>query len=41
MFSVKTLAGILRIDWGLPGDPVVRTLYFHCRGHRFDPWLEN
>ena len=21
----------------LPGDPVVRTLYFHCRGHGFNP----
>ena len=22
-----------------PGGPVVRTLYFHCREHRFSPWL--
>ena len=22
----------------LPGHPVVATLCFHCRGHRFDPW---
>ena len=21
-----------------PGDPVVRTLHFSCREHRFDPW---
>ena len=21
--------------------PVVRTLCFHCRGHRFDPWSGN
>ena len=21
-----------------PLGPVVRTLRFHCRGHRFDPW---
>ena len=20
-----------------PGDPVVKTLHFHCTGHRFDP----
>ena len=20
------------------GGPAVRTLYFHCRGHEFDPW---
>ena len=24
-----------------PGGPVVRTLCFHCRGHRFDPWSGN
>ena len=24
-----------------PGGPVVRTLYFHCREHRFSPWLMN
>ena len=24
-----------------PGSPVVRTLCFHCRGHRFDPWSGN
>ena len=24
-----------------PGSPVVRTLHFYCRGHRFDPWLGN
>ena len=23
------------------GSPVVRTLYFHCRGHRYDPWSGN
>ena len=22
-----------------PGGPVVRTLHFQCRGHRFNPWL--
>ena len=22
-----------------PGDPVVKTLHFHCMGHRFDPKL--
>ena len=25
----------------LPGDPVVRTLYSHCRGHGFNPWSGN
>ena len=24
-----------------PGGPVVRSLWFHCRGHRFDPWSGN
>ena len=24
-----------------PGDPVVKILHFHCRGHRFDPWSGN
>ena len=33
-------------DWatllrGFPGGPVVKTLCFHCWGHRFDPWLGN
>ena len=28
--------------WGdFPGGPAVRTLSFHCRGHRFDPWSGN
>ena len=30
--------GVLR---EFPGGPVVRTLCFQCRGHRFDPWLGN
>ena len=24
-----------------PGGPVVKTLCFHCRGHKFDPWSRN
>ena len=24
-----------------PGGPVVKTLSFQCRGHRFDPWSGN
>ena len=28
-------------QWDFPGSPVVKTPCFHCRGHRFDPWLEN
>ena len=26
---------------GLPGGPVVKTLGFQGRGHRFDPWQGN
>ena len=29
------------ISWECPASPVVRTLCFHCRGHVFDPSLEN
>ena len=32
MSSFKILAG-----WDFPDGPVVRTLHFHYRGHRFDP----
>ena len=24
-----------------PGGPVIKTLYFHCRGQRFHPWSGN
>ena len=27
--------------WDFPGSSVVKTLYFHCRGCGFNPWLEN
>ena len=30
---------ILGAPMDFPGSPVVRTLCFHCRGHRFNPWL--
>ena len=29
------------IGWDFPGGPVVKTLYFHCRGHKFNPWWGN
>ena len=32
------LKGTLR---DFPGGPVVKTLYFHCRGHRFNFWSES
>ena len=25
-------------SWDFPGTPVVKTLCFSCKGHRFDPW---
>ena len=28
-------------NWDFPGGPVVKTLCFLCREHRFDPWLRN
>ena len=27
--------------WEFPGGPVIRTLNFHCQGHRFNTWLGN
>lgn len=27
--------------WAFPGGLVVRTLRFHSRGHRFNPWIGN
>ena len=26
------------LTWDFTGGPVVKTLCFHCSGHRFDPW---
>ena len=28
-------------SWDFPGGLVVKTSYFHCRGHGFDPWSGN
>ena len=35
--------GISKIlgPWDFSGSPVVKTLCFQCRGHRFNPWLGN
>ena len=27
--------------WDFPGDPVVKTPHFQCRGCRFNPWSGN
>ena len=27
--------------WDFPHGPVIKTLYFQCKGWRFDPWLWN
>ena len=29
------------LGWDFPGGPVVKTLCFHCRRRRFDPWSGN
>ena len=29
---------LLKIWRNFPGGPIVKTLHFQCRGHRFDPW---
>ena len=33
--------GQLKKSKDLPGRPAVKALPFHCRGHRFNPWLGN
>ena len=35
---VKRETKIRTVSWNLPGGPVVKTLCFHCREHKFDPW---
>jgi len=38
--NVLNAAGFFTLKWvncGFPGSPVVKTLCFHSRGHRFDP----
>lgn len=41
-FFWSLLCGQNTLSWrSCPGGPEVRTLCFHCRGHRFDPWWEN
>ena len=27
--------------WEFPGGPVIRTVCFRCKGHKFDSWLGN
>ena len=29
------------LDRDFPGGPVVKTLYFHCRGTLYFPWMGN
>ena len=31
----------LQRQQGIPGGPLVRTLYFHCQGPVFNTWSEN
>ena len=35
------LMRLKNIRWDFPGGPVVKTLCFHCKGHRFGPWSGN
>ena len=35
----KITSGLNALLWYLPGSAVVKTLYFQCRGHGFNPWL--
>ena len=34
-------ASLVKTTRDFPGGPVVKTLSFQCRGHRFDPWSGN
>ena len=36
-----TIPNNVKLFGKFPGSPGVRTLLFHCRGCRFDAWLEN
>ena len=39
--KVQTSRSKIDKSWDFPGDPVVKTPRFHCRGHGFDPWSGN
>ena len=42
IYCRNTFIKILKcIIWDFPGDPMVKTLHFICRGHGFDPWSGN
>ena len=38
-WKLKSIPGGKKGMRDFPGGPVVRTLCFHCRGPRFNPWL--
>ena len=41
-FRHRAVPSVQRAHWrNFPDLPVVKTLRFHCREHRFDPWLGN
>ena len=41
-FRHRAVPQVQRAHWrNFPDLPVVKTLRFHCREHRFDPWLGN
>ena len=44
--SIGVIGESFRVDekwyhWDFPGGPVVKTPYFQCRGHKFNPWSGN
>ena len=40
--TTKFQLGMMEKFWtDFPGGPVVKTPFFHCRGHEFDPWSGN
>ena len=37
----KNLEKKKKLMLGFASGPVVKIPWFHCRGHKFDPWLSN
>ena len=35
------ISEVSQTERDFPAGPVVKNPRFHCRGHRFDPWLGN
>jgi len=41
LFALQLAEGKINSYGNFLGSPKVKTLRFHCRGYRFDPWLVN